>query len=315
VSAALYVENTMTFVHEPVLLSQVLDLARAADPELIVDCTLGGAGHARALLAALPRARLIGIDRDPAAVAAASAALADVGARATVVHGRFSNVREALAGSRCGFLLADLGVSSHQLDTPERGFSFRARGPLDMRMDNTSGPTAAEVIAEVDEGTLAAAIKEYGEERHAKRVARAVAHDRPTTTDELAAIVRRVVPRSKDGIDQATRTFQALRMLVNRELDEVRALLAVLPEILADNGVAAVISFHSLEDRAVKIALRDAQHGCVCPPSLPVCVCGFKPTLEVLTSKPMVASADEVRDNPRARSAKLRAARRLPRSA
>ncbi len=303
----------MTFVHEPVLMEEVLAQARLASPRLIVDCTLGGAGHARALLEAFPEARLIGVDRDVEAVRAASLALAPFGDRAQIAHARFSEVpavlhERGLAG--CDFLLADLGVSSHQLDTGARGFSFRAQGPLDMRMDARDA-SAAEVLAGIDEEELARVIRTYGEERYARKVARAIVNDQPQTTEELAALVRRVVPRAKDGIDPATRTFQAIRILVNRELEELDALLASLPALLSPGGIACLISFHSLEDRAVKHAFSEARRGCTCPRSLPVCVCGKQPLLEVLTSKPVVASEAEVRRNVRARSAKLRAARRL----
>jgi 16S rRNA (cytosine1402-N4)-methyltransferase len=210
-------------------------------------------------------------------------------------------------------ILADFGVSSHQLDTASRGFSFRAEGALDMRMDPSTGPTAADLVQRLDEVDLTHAIRTLGEERYARRVGRAIAAERPTTTEGLAALVRRVVPKSKDRLDPATRTFQALRMLVNRELEEIEAWLQAAPECLTDDGVLIAISFHSLEDRAVKIALRKEAKGCICPAKFPVCVCGRKPTLRLLTAKARQPSEREMQDNPRARSARLRAAKRLKR--
>jgi 16S rRNA (cytosine1402-N4)-methyltransferase len=308
--------DTMTaFAHTPVLLREVLEVAALVPARLIVDCTVGGGGHARALLEQKPGARLLAVDRDPAALAAAAVSLASFGDRVRLVHARFSELEVVLSDTSAGapdLILVDLGVSSHQLDAGERGFSFRADGPLDMRMDPTAGESAAELIAGMGEGELADAIYQLGEERHSRRVARAIVAARPTTTGQLAAVVRRVVPKSKDGIDPATRTFQALRMLVNRELDELGTWLAAVPRVLAPGGVALAISFHSLEDRAVKNAFREAARDCVCPSELPACVCGgHRATLEVLTSKPLVAATDEAAANPRARSAKLRAARRL----
>lgn len=308
-------DTMTTFAHTPVLLREVLELAAPVPARLIVDCTVGGGGHARALLEQQPAARLLGLDRDPAALAAAYANLASFGDRVRLVHARFAELEACLADAALGapdLVLADLGVSSHQLDAGERGFSFRADGPLDMRMDPTTGESAADLVARIGEGALADAIYQLGEERHSRRVARAILAARPATTAELAAAVRRVVPKSKDGIDPATRTFQALRMLVNGELDELAAWLAAIPRVLAEGGVAMAISFHSLEDRAVKSAFREAARACICPPELPACVCGGqRATLEVLTPRPLVARADEAAANPRARSAKLRAARRL----
>ena len=306
----------MAFSHEPVLLREVLELAAAVAPRRIVDCTVGGGGHAAALLSAFPGAQLLGIDRDPAAVAAATERLRPFGGRARVVHGRFSAVAELTAAfsfEAVDLLLADLGVSSHQLDTPARGFSFRAVADLDMRMDPTHEVPVRELIADLDLDELARIIRDYSEERHAGRVARAIKAAQPQTTDALASAVRRVVPKSRDGLDPATRTFQALRMLVNQEPEELQSWLRVLPQILADGGVAVAISFHSIEDRAVKLAFRQAAKGCVCPPSLPVCRCGRAPTLKVLTTRAVRVKSDESAKNPRSESARMRAAVRLPR--
>ncbi len=304
----------MGFAHRPVLLEEVLAHIGGARPGLIVDGTLGGAGHARALLELLPEARLIGLDRDPQAVAAARAALEPFGSRATVVHAPFAEVERVLAElgvEKVDALLADLGVSSHQLDTAERGFSFRRPGPLDMRMDPTRGQPVSELITELDEQELTEAISTLGEERQARRVARAILEHKPTTTEALAQVVRSVVRAAKDGIDPATRTFQALRILVNAELEQLERFLSAAPNLLFAGGVVAIISFHSLEDRLVKHAFREAERGCVCPPNLPACVCNKQPVLEVLTKKPVTAGERELSENPRARSAKLRVARRL----
>jgi 16S rRNA (cytosine1402-N4)-methyltransferase len=307
----------MSFVHEPVLLREVVALVAPARPRLIVDCTLGGAGHAQALLAACPDATLLGLDRDVEALEAAREKLAPFAPRAKLVHARFGALEAVLAEhalAKPDVVFADLGVSSHQLDTAERGFSFRSAGPLDMRMDTTSGATALEIINRLDEAELANAIFRLGEERQSRRVARAIVQARPTTTKALADAVRSVVRPSRDGLDPATRTFQALRLLVNEELEELAAWLAAVPRVLADGGLALAISFHSLEDRAVKEAFRQAARDCVCPPRLPVCACGHKAELELVTSKPVRPASDELAQNPRAASAKLRAARRLPRA-
>ena len=306
------------FVHVSVLLEETLAGAHEAEAPVrhIVDCTVGGAGHSAALLEEFPEAQLLGIDRDPRAVEVATARLQRFGARARVVHGRFAEVQRLMADNGvpgADVLLADFGVSSHQLDTPARGFSFRSSGALDMRMDTSSGPTAFDLVQTLDEVDLTHAIRTFGEERYARRVARAIVADRPATTEALAALVRRVVPKGADRIDPATRTFQGLRMLVNRELEEIEAWLRGVPERLADGGVALAISFHSLEDRAVKNAFRQAAKGCVCPPNFPVCACGRTPTLRLLTAKARQPSERELQANPRARSARLRGAVRLKR--
>ncbi len=308
-----------SFSHTPVLLAEVLRFAAMAKPALIVDCTVGGGGHARELLRTFPAARLIGIDRDLEALAAARAALAPFGERVRLAHAPFSATARILSevgwGS-AGLVLADLGVSSHQLESPARGFSFRAEGPLDMRMDTSRGQSAAELIAELEVTKLARVIAELGEERHARKVAREIVACKPKTTLELAEAVRRVVPRGKGHIDPATRTFQAVRMLVNDELAELGAFLSLVPHVLVEGGVCLVISFHSLEDRAVKTAWRELVGGCVCPHTLPVCVCGGgKKLVELLTHKPVVAGAEELAANARSRSAKLRAVRRSGRAA
>ena len=313
--------DASAFTHVPVLLENVLNFARMAPtpvlrPLQIVDCTLGGAGHARAMLEALPHAHLLGIDRDPDACAVARKRLAPFGARARVVQAPFSELAEVLQSvdmPEIDVLLADFGVSSYQLDAAQRGFSFREFGPLDMRMNPDAGEPAHALLARIEMGPLADAIATLGEERHARRVARAIVADRPSTTEDLAALVRRIVPQGKDRIDPATRTFQAIRMLVNDELGEIDAWLRAVPDVLAEGGVAMAISFHSLEDRRVKTAWRAASAGCTCPPRMPVCACKQVPKLHNITRRCAVASDTEIHSNPRARSARLRAVARLAR--
>jgi 16S rRNA (cytosine1402-N4)-methyltransferase len=293
------------FVHEPVMLREVIDALRPRSGGLYADATAGGGGHSQAILeASAPEGRVVAVDRDPRAVAAVRERLAPYGARAIVVHGEYGELgpilREQGAGQVDG-LVADLGVSSPQLDAAERGFSFGAEGPLDMRMDTTSGPTVADLLQDMDERELADVLYRFGEERRSRAVARSIVRARDegvlaTTSDLRRAVVRALGPRRQGRIDPATRTFQSLRILVNSELEQLEQLLSALPELLADDGVAAIISFHSLEDRLVKHALRR------------------EPRLSPLTKKPLQPSDEEQAQNPRSRSAKLRAARRLPRA-
>jgi len=287
-------------VHEPVMVAEVIEQLEPGRGGVFVDCTVGLGGHARALIEA-GASRLIGLDRDPAAVAAARDALSGFGDRVEVVHADYRRVAAVLderGVAKVDGVLADLGVSSMQLDAPGRGFSFRQDDPLDMRMDTTAGPTAAEALRDVDERTLADVIYEFGEERHSRRVARAIvaARERGSieTTGQLAEIVRRAIPRKGyTRIDPATRTFQAIRIWVNRELEGLDGFLGVATRRLADGGRMAVITFHSLEDRIVKHTLRAlaAEHA----------------GLRIRTKRPLVPSEAEIGRNPRARSAKLRA--------
>lgn len=290
-----------SFSHLPVLLESVVASLEAARGGLFVDATAGGAGHSRGILSASPNVRLIATDRDEQAVETARERLLEFGERAHVAHARFSEIAEVLdeAGiEQIDGMLADLGVSSFQLDTPERGMSFRQQGPIDMRMDTSRGETALELIARLDQDDLADVIYELGEERSSRRVARCIkqAYEEGNLNDTIElrrAIVRAVGPRRVAGIDPATRTFQALRMAVNSELKEISALLSLGRERIKPGGLLAVISFHSLEDRLVK---REFQNRMVWAP---------------ISKKPIVASDDEQAKNPRSRSAKLRVARRL----
>jgi 16S rRNA (cytosine1402-N4)-methyltransferase len=285
--------------------------------------TVGGGGHARLLLeASAPDGTLLGLDRDPAALDAARAALAPFGDRARLVRSAFDGVAEAARGA--GFvpvhgLVMDLGASSRQLDDPARGFSFRHDGPLDMRMDPDGPETAADLVADLDEEELARVFRDFGEERHARRIARAIVRARADgpirTTARLAEVVAAAVPakeRRTARIHPATRVFQALRIAVNDELGQLDRGLDAAFSILADGGRMAVISFHSLEDRMVKRRFADWRTGCVCPPAFPECRCGRVPRARLLTRRVVRPGAAEVAANPRARSARLRAIERLP---
>jgi 16S rRNA (cytosine1402-N4)-methyltransferase len=305
--------------HRPVLAEAVVTALAPAPDARLVDATFGRGGHAERLLACLAEGgALLALDRDADAVAQGRARFG-ADPRFRIRHRPFSAVAEVVAaeGWRDGVdgILADLGVSSPQLDHAERGFSFREEGPLDMRMDATSGETAAEWLARVSETELVRVLREYGEERHARRVARAItaARDagRMTTTTELAETVRAAIPgRGERGKDKATRTFQAVRMAVNAELAELDEFLAAAVAALRPGGRLAVITFHSLEDRAVKRFIREEARECVCPPDFPVCRCDKVARLRPV-GKPVRPSEAECRDNPRARSATLRVAERL----
>jgi 16S rRNA (cytosine1402-N4)-methyltransferase len=298
--------------HQPVMRDEVVSFLAPRPSGVYCDATLGYAGHARAILeASAPDGRLVGVDRDPAAIAAAAEALRGFGDRVTLVHAPFSRLRQVLEEARALPLdgcLIDLGVSSPQLDQPERGFSFRHDGPLDMRMDPTSGETAAEYLRRVTEQELEAVLRDFGEERYAGRLARAIvaARDREEirTTSALAALVARTVPSHERRKDPATRTFQALRIAVNGELAQLERFLADAPGCLAPGGRLVVIAFHSLEDRMVKRRLRHLAGVSGQPPG--------DPPLRILTKHVVIPGDDEQRRNPRARSARLRAAERLP---
>ena len=289
--------------HVPVLLTEALQYLQVRQGATVADCTLGLAGHSAEIARRLgPKGTLIAFDRDPQALALAKARLdevcAELGSEAPAVRligEAFSSIEQHIEPGTLDGLLADFGVSSMQLTEAPRGFSFMADGPLDMRMDTRTGPTAAEVVNEASERELADLIYEYGEERRSRRIAGAIVRGRPiATTAQLARIVAQAAPGNKqDRIHPATRTFQALRIAVNRELDEIKALLEAAPRLLKPSGRVALISFHSLEDRIVKDSLRDGAHAGV---------------WMLLTKKPVTAGEEEVEKNPRSRSAKLRAA-------
>jgi 16S rRNA (cytosine1402-N4)-methyltransferase len=293
------VTDVKRFEHATVMREEVVRAIAPRPGGIYVDATLGGGGHVVALLEAEPKARIVAFDRDPVAIEAARERLATVADRVTLVHAAFSSVREQLDSlgiDRVDGLMADLGVSSPQLDDPERGMSFRREGPIDMRMDRDTGETALELLERLTDEELANVIYEYGDERRSRRIARSIkkalaAGELQTTLDLRRAIVRAVGPARVGGIDPATRSFQALRIAVNRELEELANLLASLPSVVRPGGVAAVLSFQSLEDRLVKRAF-------AVQPWIP------------LTKKPQAPSDEECSVNARARSAKLRAARR-----
>lgn len=289
--------------HIPVLLEECLEALAPRSGGVYVDATLGRAGHSRAILdASAPDGRLVAIDRDATAVIEGREKLASYGARAEIVHSDFGRIPDVLAElgiTGVEGILADIGVSSPQLDDPERGFSFRREGPLDMRMDTSYGETALEMIDRLPEDELADVIYQLGEERKSRPIARrikeALADDELRTTDDLRRAVHRATGGKRGRIDPATRTFQALRIAVNAELEQLERLIAAIPDLLVDGGVAAIISFHSLEDRIVKWAFRNDDR------------------LEPLSKRPIVATEEERAKNPRSRSAKLRTARRVPR--
>ena len=305
--------------HRPVLLAKVVTALAPPAGGWIVDATVGLGGHARALLAERPGFRLLGLDLDPDALAVARERLAPFGERAVLVNSSY--VRLAEVASEHGItgaegVLFDLGVSSLQLDTPDRGFSFRHDGPLDMRFSRT-GVSAAELLAEVREEELVRVLREFGEEPRARRVARAIVRARLKqpfrTTGELHRVVRAALGPSRGHIDPATRTFQALRIATNRELEGIPDALEQAGRLLRPGGRMAVIAFHSLEDRLVKRTLRRLSGRCVCPPGTFACSCQPERLLEILTPRPMTAEPEEVAENPRARSAKLRVAARRDR--
>ena len=314
----LRMSSVPAFGHRPVMLEEVVELFRSVPPGVLLDGTVGGAGHARALLRAHRGLRLVGLDRDAEALAAASAALGDLGERATLVQSSFAEAGRVLDGlgvPAVSGVLLDLGVSSWQLNRPDRGFSYRAEGPLDMRMDRSSGRSAAELVNELPEGELARLLRDYGDERFAARVARALVAARPlTTTVQLADVVRDAIPAAtrRSGGHPARRSFQALRIAVNDELGPLPGALDELIRRLAPEGRIAVLSYHSGEDRMVKQHLRRAATGdCTCPPGLP-CACGARPTLRLLRRGGRRPTEAEIASNRRAESARLRAAERLP---
>ncbi|HET7752782.1 MAG TPA: 16S rRNA (cytosine(1402)-N(4))-methyltransferase RsmH [Anaeromyxobacteraceae bacterium] len=305
------------FRHETVLAEEVVRVLRPGPGRVVLDGTLGGGGHTERLLA--EGAQVIGIDKDPRALAAASARLARWGAAFRAVRADFrdaKNVLSALGLQSVDGALVDLGVSSPQLDEAERGFSFREAGPLDMRM-SSEGETVADLLERVDERELARIISEYGEEPFARPIARAikraVGEGERLDTARLAEIVGGAIPRKAwpRRIHPATRTFQALRIAVNDELGALAAWLDALPSLLTVGGRAAAISFHSLEDRMVKQRFRELTQACTCPPDFPVCACGAQAAFEAVTRKAIKASDEEQDRNPRARSARLRAVERL----
>jgi len=312
------VEN---FHHLSVLPDEVIQYLNPRPGGIYLDGTLGGGGHARLILErCIPGGMLIGIDQDQEALRAAGQQLADFGTAARLIHGNFGELEQQLdelgVPALNGFIL-DLGVSSHQLDSAGRGFSFQQDAPLDMRMDTSRGETAADLLNDLPEPELERIIRDYGEERWAKRIAAFIARARQeapfVTTLQLVDIVKGAVPKAKweERIHPATRTFQAVRIAVNHELESLEKGLRAALDRLKPDGRGVVISFHSLEDRIVKHIFREYATGCTCPRNFPVCACDNTPRVRVLTGKPVTATTQEIEINPRSRSAKLRAVEKL----
>ena len=310
----------MEFKHVTVLLNEAVDILDIKPDGIYVDGTLGGAGHSLEIVKKLTSGKLICFDQDINAISAAKGKLKDFMDKTILVHSNFENLREELnklgIESIDGFLV-DLGVSSHQLDVPERGFSYMQDAPLDMRMDNNAELSAYDVVNTYSEAELKRVIKDYGEENWSARIAKLIVERRATmpirTTFELVDAIKAAIPKKMRDENQhpAKRTFQAIRIEVNRELDVIEKTLLAAVEMMNEGGVLAVITFHSLEDRIVKNVFKKLQYSCTCPPEFPVCICNSKQIVEIITRKPILPSENEVEMNPRSRSAKLRAARKL----
>lgn len=311
------IRQTKLFTHTSVLLNETVEGLAVKPDGIYVDGTLGGGGHAEKVLSLLgPGGRLIGIDQDEAAVLAAGKRLEPYGGRVTIIRDNYRNMGQILKelgiGSVNGIVL-DLGVSSYQLDTPERGFTYRDdNAPLDMRMDTRSGRTARDIVNDYTEQELYRIIRDYGEDRFAKNIARHIAKAREKkpieTAGELTEAVKAAIPAKfrAQGGHPAKRTYQAIRIELNQELTVLKESLDSMINSLAEGGRLCIITFHSLEDRIVKEAFRRNENPCICPPSFPVCVCGRKSRGRVLTKKPVLPSEREQNENPRAKSAKLR---------
>ena len=307
----------MTYAHRPVLLAEVSQHIPSTGRAIVVDCTLGGAGHTQAILELLAAdSTLVAIDADIEAIEVGSTVAARFRQQTFLVHDNFRNLDRILTGLELpavDAVLFDLGVSSPQLDEAERGFSYRQDAPLDMRMGR-EGRSAQDLVNDATQAQLAEWIWRYGEERFASRIAAAIVAARPIrTTGELAQVVKDAIPAAtrRTGPHPARRTFQALRIATNDELGALEEALGAAIRWLAPEGKLIVISYHSLEDRLVKTVMSEAARGCTCPPDLPVCVCGKTPLMEILTKRPVVPSEREIEDNPRARSAKLRVAKKV----
>lgn len=312
--------EAMNFSHRSVLLQECMEGLAIRPDGIYVDGTAGGGGHSAEIAARLTEGRLIAIDQDEDAIRAASARLAPFGERATVVRSNFRQVatvcRELGIGEIDGLLL-DLGVSSYQLDTPERGFSYQADSPLDMRMDKRRDLDAYRVVNEYSEEKLKKILYEYGEERFAPAIAAAIVRERAKapieTTAQLSNLIKYSMPPAarEGGHHPAKRSFQAIRIEVNGELDVIEPAIRDAVSMLRPGGRVAIITFHSLEDRIVKQTFADLARGCTCPKDFPICVCGNRPQVKVVTRKPILPGAEELEENPRSRSAKLRVAQKL----
>jgi 16S rRNA (cytosine1402-N4)-methyltransferase len=303
-------------LHLPVLYHEVLKALNPATGKKFIDGTLGVGGHSRGILdLSAPDGELLGLDLDPIALDYARSNLEQFGKRVHLFHSSYLDMKK-LANSQgwhsADGILLDLGVSSIQLDNPEKGFSFRKDAPLDMRFDPTIGMTAADIVNNFEEQDLLQILWDYGEEQNARRIVREILAHRPlSTTRQLAELIERVAVRSQKGIHPATRTFQALRIAVNNELDSITSVLPIAMELLCPGGRLAVITFHSLEDRIVKHYFQQESKDCICPPEIPVCQCGHKAILRLIKPNFIQPDENEIKNNPRARSAKLRVAEKL----
>jgi len=305
----------MEFAHKSVLLDEVLEGLNIRPDGIYVDGTLGGAGHSREIASRLTEGRLVGIDQDEAAISAATERLREFQDKVTIVRDNYANTPEILKKlgiGRVDGILLDLGVSSYQLDNEERGFSYRFDAPLDMRMDQRQDMTARDIVNDYSESRLYQIIRDYGEDRFARNIAKHIAKARETkaieTTGELVEIISGAIPMKvrKTGGHPAKRTFQAIRIELNSELKVLEESLETMVDTLGENGRFCVITFHSLEDRIVKNAFRTFENPCICPPDFPVCVCGRVSKGKVITRKPIIPKPEETETNPRAASAKLR---------
>ncbi|MCK4353854.1 MAG: 16S rRNA (cytosine(1402)-N(4))-methyltransferase RsmH [Dehalococcoidia bacterium] len=302
--------------HVPVLLNETIEGLQVQPGRYFIDCTVGSGGHAAAILERiLPSGKLLGIDADSEAIRIAEARFSDYSEVVSLVNDNFVNLKAICSKYKfypVDGILLDLGVSSQQLDTAQRGFSFQREAPLDMRFDSRQGLTAADIINTFPEQELAHIIKEYGEERHSRRIAQHVVQSRPiTSTVQLAQVVEQVLGRKRARIHPATRTFMAFRIAVNRELDNLKVALEQTINLLRFRGRLVVISYHSLEDRIVKEFMRREASSCLCPPGTIVCRCGHVPSLKLISRKAIRPTSLEIESNPRSRSAKMRIAERL----
>lgn len=308
---------TMTLqTHTPVLIKESIQALQVQPGKRYIDCTIGSGGHATAILQkSYPQGQLLGIDIDPQAIKTAAEQLSNYRGATTLVNDSFANLENIC--TQYDFypvhgILFDLGISSPQLDTAERGFSFQQDGPLDMRFNPNRGLTAADIINTLSENELAQLIRKYGEERHSQRIARAIVQNRPiATTLELAQLVKQPLRDRRRRIHPATRTFLALRIAINHELDNLKAALSQAVKLLDFQARLVVISYHSLEDRIVKQFMKQETRDCICPPEIPVCHCGHVATLKLISKKVITPSHLEIASNPRSRSAKLRVAERI----
>lgn len=310
----------MEFKHEPVLMNEVIEGLKIRPDGIYVDGTLGGAGHSGEILKRLDSGLLVGIDQDDAALAAARKHLESIGDNFQLVKGNFVDmpaILKALHIEEVDGILLDIGVSSHQFDSAERGFSYRFDGPLDMRMDRTMSLRAYDIVNTYSEKDLAKIIKSYGEERWADRIAQFIVKERKeapiATTFQLVTVIKKAIPKKvrQEGGHPAKKTFQALRIAVNRELDVLESSIPEMVRLLKPGGRLGIITFHSLEDRIVKNSFQYLYKDCICPPRQPICTCGKKREIEIVTRKPVTALDEELKRNHRAHSAKLRIAEKI----